>query len=105
VPWPFPLRRASTALGLDQIDNPATYFAGSALRVHRNPLDWLSAGCQGIAPIDNNALWSALDALSERSGSYALAAEKVEHGHALKAGLQPLPPHVRVVAPRRGIAA
>jgi hypothetical protein len=33
---------------LDQIDNPATYFMGGALRVHADPLGWLRAYREGI---------------------------------------------------------
>jgi hypothetical protein len=36
------------AIGQDQIFNPATYFDGGALRVHRTPLDWLRADRDGI---------------------------------------------------------
>jgi hypothetical protein len=93
------------ALGLDQLDNPASYFSGRALRVHRMPLDWLASGCDGIVPLDLSALWSALDALPRGTERYVLIAESVQHGHALKTGLQPLPSHVRLVAPRRDIAA
>jgi hypothetical protein len=90
------------ALGLDQLDNPASYFGGKALPIHRTPLRWLADGCRGIVPLDLDALWAVLDARRE---SCALAADSIEHGHALRAGLQPLPPHVRLVTPRRGIAA
>ena len=33
---------------IDHIINPATYFAGDALRVHATPLDWLLADRDGI---------------------------------------------------------
>jgi hypothetical protein len=33
---------------LDDIFNPATYFAGGALRIHRTPLEWLKAGREGV---------------------------------------------------------
>jgi hypothetical protein len=33
---------------VDDIFNPATYFAGDALRVHPTPLDWLLADREGI---------------------------------------------------------
>jgi hypothetical protein len=33
---------------LDDIFNPATYFAGDALRVHATPVDWLLADREGI---------------------------------------------------------
>jgi hypothetical protein len=90
------------ALGLDQLDNPASYFGGAALPIHRTPLRWLASGCRGIVPLDLDGLWEVLDARRE---SYALAAESIEHGHALRAGLQPLPRGVRVVVPRRDTAA
>jgi hypothetical protein len=90
------------ALGLDQLDNPASYFDGAALPIHRSPLRWLASGCCGVVPLDLDALWAVLDARRE---SYALAAESVEHGRALRAGLQPLPPAVRIVVPRRELVA
>jgi hypothetical protein len=90
------------ALGLDQLDNPASYFDGAALPIHRSPLRWFASGCCGVVPLDLDALWAVLDARRE---SYALAAESVEHGRALRAGLQPLPPAVRIVVPRRELVA
>jgi len=33
---------------LDDVFNPATYFAGDALRIHPTPLDWLLADRDGI---------------------------------------------------------
>ncbi len=33
---------------IDDIFNPATYFAGDALRIHATPLDWLHADREGI---------------------------------------------------------
>jgi hypothetical protein len=92
------------ALGLDQLDNPASYFGGRALHVHRAPLGWLAAGCVGIAPLDLDALGDLLAALPARHESYALAVESVEHGYALQTE-RPLPQHVRLVVPRRGAAA
>jgi hypothetical protein len=42
-------RGAGFCIGdVDQCFNPATWFAGGGLRVHRTPLDWLKAGCDGI---------------------------------------------------------
>jgi hypothetical protein len=90
------------ALGLDQLDNPASYFAGNALRVHRSPLAWLRAGCRGIVPLDYGSLWLEL---KELPGTHALSAESVEHGHALQAALDPLPRNIRLVVPRRKLAA
>jgi hypothetical protein len=39
------------ALGQDAIFNPATYFMGSMLRVHRTPLEWLQAERDGIVVV------------------------------------------------------
>jgi hypothetical protein len=39
------------ALGEDQIFNPASFFAGAALRIHEDPLAWLCAGREGICII------------------------------------------------------
>jgi hypothetical protein len=91
-------------LGIDQIDNPASYYAGKALRVHRSPLAWLAAGCEGIVPLDTEALCDLLADLPERPGGYALAAESLAHGYALQTGLRE-PPHVRLVVPRPGKTA
>jgi hypothetical protein len=33
---------------IDDIYNPATYFAGDALRVHASPIEWLKAARDGI---------------------------------------------------------
>jgi hypothetical protein len=88
------------ALGINQLDNPATYFSGRPLRVHRRPLDWLSAGCCGIVPLDYDALWWVLSELPERPDGYALAAEDLQHADELIAELNPLPPGIRLVVPR-----
>src|ERR1039458_3255126 len=39
-------------IGVDQIGNPASWFLGKPLAVHRRPLDWLRAGCIGIMIFD-----------------------------------------------------
>ena len=41
-------RSSAFALGEDAIWNPASYFMGTALRVHRTPLEWLKADRDGI---------------------------------------------------------
>jgi len=41
-------RSSAFALGEDAIWNPASYFMGTALRVHRTPLEWLEAERDGI---------------------------------------------------------
>ena len=58
VAWP--LDRPATVLtmfgrapllGLWEAMNPATYFGGKALQMHRTPLEWLQAGCRGAAVV------------------------------------------------------
>jgi hypothetical protein len=39
-------------LGLWAAFNPATYYLGKPLVMHRTPLDWLRAGCRGAAIVD-----------------------------------------------------
>jgi hypothetical protein len=48
------------ALGQDWIDNPATYFAGDALRVHAGPLAWLKANRDGICIIKPELTYAML---------------------------------------------
>jgi hypothetical protein len=58
VAWP--LDRATTVLtmfgrapllGLWEALNPATYFGGKPLQMHRTPLEWLQSGCRGAAVV------------------------------------------------------
>ena len=41
----------ASLLGLWQALNPASFFMGKALAMHRMPLDWLKAGCSGAAVV------------------------------------------------------
>lgn len=62
VAWP--LDRPTTVLtmfgrapllGLWEAMNPATYFGGKPLQMHRTPLEWLQAGCRGAAVVRPSA--------------------------------------------------
>ncbi len=46
------LEGCGVMLGADQIENPSSYLGGRPLLVHRTPLSWLLAGCQGIVVLD-----------------------------------------------------
>ena len=85
-------------LGLDQLDNPASYFAGSALPVFRTARAWLIAGCHGIVPLDTDALWEKLRVPPDwDDGCYRLLVEDIEHGRELRDQLLcPLPPSVQL---------
>jgi hypothetical protein len=86
-------------LGLDQLGNPASYFAGNALPVHRTVPAWLQAGCRGVVILDHDVFWEELRALPYRDQGYRLLVEDVPHGRELRDDkLNPLPPsiHLRV---------
>lgn len=53
-------RGAAFALGQDAIFNPASYFDGSALRVHRTPHEWLRAERDGIVIVQPRSTYAYL---------------------------------------------
>ncbi|QRG09278.1 hypothetical protein EZH22_14070 [Xanthobacter dioxanivorans] len=72
------LEGCGVLLGADQIENPSRYLGDRPLLVHRTPLTWLRAGCQGVVVLD------------ERRGGGRLAgalgnllAEDLDHARAL----------------------
>lgn len=42
------------------IDNPATYFAGGVLKIHRTPLEWLKADGEGIVIVQPRYAYAML---------------------------------------------
>jgi hypothetical protein len=62
-------------LGLWQAMAPGTYFMGGSLKLHRSPLAWLQAGCDGAAIVDR---YLAGRQLLEAPGR--IAAEDKAHG-------------------------
>jgi hypothetical protein len=95
---------AGVALGVDQIQNPASYFAGKPLQIHRTPLAWLRAGCQGIVVLSADGVLDRLDRLPPRSEPYKLLAEDLDHGVELRRLLAPLRPRVRLFVPSENAA-
>ena len=67
------------AFGLWQIDNPASFIGGAALRVWRTPLRWLQAGCQGCCVL--NRRWGG-NLLAQAPGP--ILAEDLAHGRDLR---------------------
>ena len=53
-------RGAAFALGQEAIFNPASYFDGKALRVHRTPLEWLKAERDGIVIVQPQLTYAYL---------------------------------------------
>jgi hypothetical protein len=92
-------RGVAFALGQDQIFNPATYFAGGALRVHRTPLDWLKADRDGICIAQQRFAYSQL-AHVER----LLFSDKV-YGAQVKRWLQPPEPRAEFLVEIEQVAA
>jgi hypothetical protein len=89
------------ALGIGQVDNPATYHAGAPLLVHRTPLGWLQHGCRGTVILNPMSAPRWLGACPGQ-----IAAEDVEHGRELARLLHPYFPPARILVPQlRGAAA
>jgi hypothetical protein len=74
-------------LGASQLGNPASYYAGEPLPVHRTALDWLAAGCRGVVILDPKQFRDRLSALPARPGGYALAAADLTHAKMLRASI------------------
>lgn len=53
-------RGVAFCLNEEAIDNPATYFAGGALKIHRTPLDWLRADGNGIVIVQPRYAYASL---------------------------------------------
>jgi hypothetical protein len=58
VAWPLDRPRhvmtvfgRAPLLGLWEAMNPATYYGGKPLQMHRTPLEWLQSGCRGAAVV------------------------------------------------------
>lgn len=90
-------------LGSSQLDNPASYFAGEPLPVHRTALDWLAAGCHGVVILDVKRFLVRLSALPARPGGYALSAADLDHARLLRALIGSLD-RVRLVIPVKDAA-
>lgn len=88
------------AIGIDQLFNPASYFAGRPLPVHRSALAWLASGCNGVVPLDCTAIRNRLHLLPLEFDHCRLAAESLTHGRALRDALAPMPARVRILVPR-----
>jgi hypothetical protein len=85
-------------LGASQLDNPASYFAGDALLVHRTALDWLAAGCRGVVILDLPEFVVRISAMPAHPDGYALAATDLTHAKSLRASIGSVD-HVRILVP------
>jgi hypothetical protein len=76
---------------VDDIFNPATYFAGDALRIHATPLDWLLAGREGVVIVSPDTAFAYLANCQRIRCSNAAHAREVKHW------LQPHKPTVEIL--------
>ena len=70
-------------LGISNMRNPATYFGGRPITVHKTPLDWIKDDCNGCVVL--NKKWGGYW-LSKVPG--ALLASDIEHGRQLRLATQ-----------------
>lgn len=104
VAWPvdqperwWTLGGLAPALGMAHAVNPASYAFGSPLRLHRTPLRWLQAGCDGAVVLDRHmgARW-LLDVPASR-----IATEDQAHARESVAAMDALVRRQRFVVPAR----
>jgi hypothetical protein len=71
-------RGVAFALGQDAIWNPASYFMGSALRVHADPLAWLRSGRDGICIVQPSLAYGQLRHVPRLSFADPMYARQVQ---------------------------
>jgi hypothetical protein len=79
---------------IDAALNPATYFAGGVLRIHRTPLDWLKAGRDGLVILKPKLCWAYLRNVPR------LAFADISLARQLKAWLLPPEPQTEILIER-----
>ncbi|MFG1275662.1 hypothetical protein [Xanthobacter flavus] len=107
VAWPVdqPSEFATAAgradlLGADHIGNPASFYGGRPLRVHRHPLSWLRAGCCGVVVLDERRAGARL------AGALGnLAGEDEEHARQIARMTAGMLSPRRIVFPRASASA
>ena len=75
---------------MDDVFNPATYFAGGALRVHETPLQWLLAEREGIVILRPDLAHAYL------ANCQRLACSDAAHARQVERWLQPPKPTVEI---------
>ncbi len=107
VAWPveqpgrvLSMYRRAPLVGMWQAMNPCTYTFGRPLNLHRHPLDWLKAGCNGAAIVVPQLAARALIDLPGR-----FAPQDREHAHQVDRLIRNLSRDRMVVPRERRIAA
>jgi hypothetical protein len=75
---------------VDDAFNPATYFAGGVMRVHKTPLQWLLAGRDGIVIVRKDFAHAYL------ANCQRLAFSEARFAHTVARWLQPPKPMVEI---------
>jgi hypothetical protein len=83
--------RGAFALNEDAIWNPAAYFMGSALRVHRTPLEWLSAERDGIVIVQPQLAYAMLRDIPR------IIVDDVQLARQIRRWLEPPESHVEIL--------
>lgn len=76
---------------VDDIFNPATYFAGNALRVHATPLDWLLADRDGIVIVRSDLVPAYL------ANCHRIRFSSKSHARQVEKWLKPREPMVEIL--------
>ncbi len=90
-------------VGLWAALNPGTYLFNFPLAVHRSPLGWLKADCEGAAVVI--AELAARTFLEIRDMGGRIGAEDADHAHKLRNMLQALVDPVEILIPKLRRAA
>jgi hypothetical protein len=90
---------SADALGIDQVENPATFFLGQHLQLRRTPLKWLQAGCTGAVILRPETAPRWLGAAPGR-----IAGEDLAHARQIARLVYPIVLPEKILAPLRGAA-
>ena len=92
-------------LAVDQLYNPATYFADGGLMLHRSPFDWLVAGCTGAVVLDTSEFRERLCAARQEIPQCRIVGDCIGRARELRKALSPIPSHVNIFVPASTVAA
>lgn len=85
-------------VGLWNALNPSTYFLDHPLVIHRTPLAWLQADCEGAAVVIPEM--AARIFLDIRDMGGRIGAQDADHAHELRKILQALVDQIEIVMPK-----
>ncbi len=89
---------AAPMVGLWAALNPGTYTFGYPLVMHRSPLAWLQANCEGAAVVIPKFATRTFLEIRDMGGR--IGAEDFDHAHELRRLLDAMTKRVEIVAPK-----